>query len=55
VTDYLIAPAARQDLLNIIRYIAARDSGAASRVRNALLAAFYRLSERPALGHVAGI
>lgn len=54
MTNYLIAPAARQDLLDIISYIAARDSGAATRVRHALLAAFDRLSERPALGHVRG-
>jgi len=52
VTAYLIAPAARQDLFDIISYVAARDSDAAVKLRDALFAAFDRLSERPALGHV---
>ena len=52
MTGYLIAPAARQDLFDVISYVAARDPDAAVRLRDALFAAFDRLSERPALGHV---
>ena len=51
MTDYTLSLAARQDILDIVGYIAAHDVDAAAKVRSALLAAFDRLARRPALGH----
>ncbi|HWU78610.1 MAG TPA: type II toxin-antitoxin system RelE/ParE family toxin [Caulobacter sp.] len=51
MTAYSIAPAARQDLHDIIDYVAAHDPDAARRVLEALSSAFSRLSRHPALGH----
>ncbi|WP_426031880.1 type II toxin-antitoxin system RelE/ParE family toxin [Caulobacter sp. DWP3-1-3b2] len=51
MTAYSVSSAARQDLLDIVSYIAARDIDAATKVRDALLTAFDRLARRSALGH----
>lgn len=48
---YLIAPAARQDLLDIVGYSAADNPAAGARVRNAMLVAFDRLADNPGIGH----
>lgn len=49
--DYVLAPDARQDVLEILAYIAAHNAAAADRVRERLFDAFEKLSKRPALGH----
>jgi plasmid stabilization system protein ParE len=51
MTSYTVSPAAREDLLEVVGYIATHDAEAAARIRDALLAAFDRLAGRPALGH----
>lgn len=51
MTGYTVSSAARQDILDIVSYIAARDVDAATKVRDVLLSAFDRLARRPALGH----
>lgn len=51
MTGYLIAPAAQQDLLEIIDYIAAENPEAAERVRDMLFDAFDAIADRPRIGH----
>jgi toxin ParE1/3/4 len=51
VIDYILAPDARRDVLEILTYIAADNTTAADRVRERLFESFEKLAKRPALGH----
>ena len=51
MNDYIVAPEARQDIIDIVDYIAADNPRAADRVEDAILEAFAILAERPAMGH----
>ncbi len=51
MSGYLVAPRARDDLFEIIDYIADDNPDAALRARDRLFAAFDRLAKRPGLGH----
>lgn len=52
MTSYGLSPDARQDLIDIVEYIADDNLSAAYRLRDRLFAAFDLLAERPGLGHV---
>jgi plasmid stabilization system protein ParE len=47
----VVSPAARQDLIEIVDYIAADNPDAALRVEDAILAGFDHLASEPGLGH----
>ena len=49
---YGLSPSARQDLLDIIDFIAVDNAAAARRMRDRFFAAFGLLSEQPGLGHI---
>ena len=49
---YSIAPVARHDLRDIVRYIGSDSPSAARRVRAALFDAFDALAARPGMGHI---
>lgn len=51
VTNYVISPDAREDLFEIIGYIAAENPAAGDRVYDAIFDAFHLLAERPGAGH----
>jgi plasmid stabilization system protein ParE len=51
MTGYTLAPAARQDVLEITSFVAEESPGAAARLGEELLRAFALLAERPGLGH----
>jgi plasmid stabilization system protein ParE len=51
VAGYVVSPQARQDLFDILDYVADRDTAAATRLRERLFASFDRLARRPQLGH----
>lgn len=52
MSDYGLAPAARQDLVEIIDYIAADRPVAATRVADAIFDAFGQLAIHPLMGSV---
>jgi len=52
VSGSVFSPAAKEDLLEIVDYIAGRSPDAAERLRDRFLAAVEMLARRPALGHV---
>jgi plasmid stabilization system protein ParE len=51
VSGYSIAPVARLDLQDIVRYIGADSPSAARKVRAALFEAFDSLAAQPGMGH----
>lgn len=53
MSDFLVAPAARDDLTEIWQYYAAelQNIDAADRIRDELFDAFRRLGESPGIGH----
>lgn len=51
MSRYRLAPAARDDLTEIVTYIARDRPGAAKRVLARLRTAMQRLAERPGMGH----
>jgi toxin ParE1/3/4 len=52
MTAFILAPAARQDLLEIWEHIAQDSLDAADRVRDALHDAMTRLAVNPGIGHL---
>lgn len=52
MTGYILSPLARQDIIEIIDYIAADNLAAALRLRDRLFIAFDLLDKQPGLGHV---
>ena len=52
MNDYVVAPQARQDIIDIVDYIAADNPRAADRVEDAILDAFATLADRPGMGHL---
>jgi antitoxin ParD1/3/4 len=52
MSEFTLAPAARQDLLDIWDYIAVDSLDAADRVRDELFAAMRKLAAMPHLGHL---
>jgi toxin ParE1/3/4 len=52
MNQYRLSPAARDDLVSIVEWIADDDLAAAFRLRDRLFAAFAKLTDMPGLGHV---